>query len=378
MKCYFRAFLVFCISLSLYPQSDLIQENFASSNSTGHSIDINPLEFTDAPNLSDFTNESIIELKDTTEILYGIWDAEDRIIAFDNSKELDNNFIFIYLKTFYNWYLDKVASSTSRNNDTFDVNNTVFLDIQNIKVNFIPLLNSSNCNAYEIVLTYPKSKEKTYIPIAIIDDKLYLDFMIKSNSLNYIDVNDNELSNSYSSVCKVGGIKVSKPYEEKFLTSVYIKDNYIYYIRYWKTDMTYSSEKASFTDGVNKYFVPKHIKSCGNVFTCVNGRSLVIRNVEKKQFNSNNDITDSSENIITFSKPYMINIDKDFSKQKLDKIATENNSKKFPIPQKVFPDSNLDYHIEDITRIEINNQIIQAVRKRQREFYEKYKNTLHY
>ena len=59
-------------------------------------------------------------------------------------------------------------------------------------------------------------------------------------------------------------------------------------------------------------------------------------------------------------------------------IVQQSNSRRAPMPPLPFEPSNLDWHIDDITRLELNNQIIQAVRQRQRDFYEKYQLGLKY
>lgn len=325
----------------------------------------------------------------------GIWEADDRYILFQEKSELNNiiknevelkedKYIWIYLKIFYGWYVDRAAEKTNRKNTKYkyDVNDTVFRDIQNIKIEFSPMVNDENCCAYEIIVSYPGYKEKTVIPVCVIDDKLFLDFAIKTKELPESAVNENTINNklygSWSSIGQVNGIKVSRPIVKDDLTSLYITDDSIYYIRYWKTDMPYSSDMAFFSDGKHKYEVPKHIKSSGNVYTCVTGRSVTIRNVRRQNLPLENYLVNKDVNVMAFGEPYMKKISDSCDLSDMMKIVQVSNSRKAPVPPAPFPPSDLDWHLDDIRRVELSNQLIQAVRKRQREFYEKYKLGLHY
>lgn len=328
-------------------------------------------------------------------IFNGIWEGEDRYILFQEKSELkdivkgdvkltDDNYIWIYLKIFYSWYVDRAAEKTTRKNakNGYDRNDVVFRDIQNIKIQFKPLIDSENCCAYEIIVTYPGIRENTVIPVCIINNQLYLDFAIKTNELpeNAHDekIEKNPLTGSWSSIGKVSGIKVSRPIVKENLTSMYITDDSIYYIRYWKTDMPYSTDMAFFSDGKYKYEVPKHINSAGNIYTCVTGRSVTIRNVQRQKLPLENYIMNSENNVIAFGEPYMKKISESCLLKDMMQIVKVSNARKAPPQDPPFPPAELDWHLEDISRVELSNQLIQAVRKRQREFYEKYKLGLHY
>lgn len=332
--------------------------------------------------------EAFIPTNYVPSIFDGIWEGSDRYLMFQEKSELEQiidneisydekNFIWIYLKTFYGWYIDRAAEKTSRDTTKFpyDSNNTVFRDIQNISIQFRKLIDSDNCCAFELIISYPRIKEKTVIPVAIIDNKLYLDFAIKTSK---DEENNNFLYGSWSSVGKVSGIKVSKPIVSDSLYSYFITNDSIYVIRYWKTDMEFSNEFASFSDGVNKYEIPKHIKSSGKTYTCVTGRSLVIRNVERRNLPLENYVINEEKNVIAFGLPYLTKIQEKCSLKNMMSIVQQSNSRRAPMPPLPFEPSNLDWHIDDITRLELNNQIIQAVRQRQRDFYEKYQLGLKY
>ena len=323
------------------------------------------------------------------EVLDGIWEGSDRYIMFQENSELDEildsqiqldepGYIWCYLKMFYGWYTDRAAEKTNRKNSSYqyDTNDVVFRDIQNIKIEFVPLLNLENCSAFEIVITYPNVKEKYSVPVAVIGDSLFLDFAIRQPQSDSENIknrkNNNDLYGFWSSVPEVSGIKISRPVISDSLYSMYVADDCVYYIRYWQTDMEFSDGLAVFSDGKNKYEVPKHIKSSGKIFTCVNGRSSIIRNVERKALPLENYDVNDDKNIIGLGTPYLSRIEKKCSLENMMKIVMQDNSRRAPYPDPPFPPSNLDWHLDDITRLEINNQIIQAVRRRQREFYEKY------
>lgn len=360
---------------------------------------ISAQEFFDfSENSSDLESENIFVpnpdalaiTENVPEIFDGIWEGNDRYILFQDKSELEQiipsnqklpekKYIWIYLKTFYGWYLDRAAEKTTRENSNYkyDRNNTVFRDIQNITIDFKPLIQSENCNAFEIILTYPTYKESLSIPVCIIDGKLYLDFAIKTNSVLFNDVNQLEKNNflygSWSRVALVSGIKVSKPIISENIISMYVADDCVYYIRYWKTNMPYSEQMAIFSDGEKKYEVPKHIRSAGNIYTCVTGRSLVIRNVSKKAVFSENYVINEEHNVIAFGNPYLKKISENCQLSDMMKIVNTTNAKKAPNPNPPFEPRELDFHLEEINELELNNQIMQAVRKRQQEFYQKYK-----
>lgn len=333
--------------------------------------------------------DALIFSNEVPRILDGIWEGDDRILMFQEKQELEKilskqipleekKYIWCYLKTFYGWYLDRAAEKNNRQNSEYqyDKNNTVFLDIQNIQIQFKKLIQEENCCAYELILSYPKSKTKSIIPIAIVDDKIYLDFAIKNKLPQNSTFENSVYYGSWSRVAKVSGIKISEPIIDDELVSMFITENSIYKIRYWKTDMEFSNDFATFSDGEKKYEVPKHIFSCGNVYTCTTGRSLVIRNIEKQnidnEFLKNELIINEQQNVLAFGKPYLIQKSKDCSLINMMQIVKLNNLQKAPYPDPPFEPSDLDWHLDDINRLEINNQIIQAVRQRQREFYQKY------
>lgn len=312
-------------------------------------------------------------------IFNGIWEGSDRYIMFQEKSELEeivgtdtalkeSEYIWVYLKLFYGWYVDRSAEKTSRADSPYahDTNDAVFRDIQNIKIEFLKLFETDDCGVFEIVITYPNFKERTVVPVAVVGDSLYLDFAVRT------DGSRDSMNGFWSAVPEVSGIKVSRPVFGDSLYSLYVTDECVYSIRYWQTDMEYSGAAAVFYDGGRKYEVPKHIQTAGTVFTCVNGRGTVVRNVGKDLRRLEDCVTDKNKTVAAFGAPYLTRIEKTCSLENMMKIVQTSNARRAPVPDPPFPPSNLDWHTDDITRLELNNQIIQAVRKRQKEFYEKY------
>lgn len=321
--------------------------------------------------------EAVLFSNEVPALFNGIWEGDDRYLMFQEKEELEkiikdevelknDNYIWIYLKTFYGWYLDRAAEKTNKKNSKYkyDSNDVVFRDIQNIQIKFKKLIDDENCQAFEIELKYPNVKEPVVIPVAVIGDELYLDFAIQSF--------DGDFS-SYSRVAKVSGIKVSKPIVAENLYSFYVTDNAVYSIRYWQTDMPYTEAKAFFSDGENKYEVPKHIRSAGNIYTCVTGRSLTIRNVDRlnSAVMKNYKLSEDKKILIT-SKPYLTKISQKADLEAMMQIVQKANSRRAPNPNPPFPPTELDWTIDDQRSYDINLKILSAVYRRHKEFCEKY------
>lgn len=314
--------------------------------------------------------DALLETNEVPACFGGIWENDDRYLLFtenvfektDEDKN-QNNYIWIYLKTFYGWYTDRAAEPSSISKDSVkDHNDTVFLDNQNIQIEFKSLFQTDNASAWEIILSYPRIKEKTIIPVAVIGNEIYLDFALNTTLPEFKD-SQNPLVGSWSRQALSTGLKVSQPRIKDSLYSMYITQSGIYYIRYWQTDMPYSTEKAYFSDGIT-YSVPKHIQSAGKVYTCVTGRRTTIRNVEKTSQNLENYKIDQSGSIMVFGKPYSTKINERAGRKEILEIVEKNNSRRAPYPDPPFPPSNLDWHLEEIYKLEQTNALMREFRKR--------------
>ena len=309
------------------------------------------------------------------EDLYGIWEGKDRFVFIEPvntpsekgavvgehvALEDTKIEIVILLKDYYGWYYDRVVEPTkysksyprTRNSATTRNAEHVYLEVNQID-------KSTFDNTYELVLSYSK-KQRNYIPIVIIDDNMFLNFAVQ-------DKNDR---NFYRGVATSKGISVSEMAVNDNLISYYIKDNSIYNLRYWITDMDYEDSMVSYSKNNFDFSVPKHIISGGNNYACVPGRRKVIRNPNDGQkFNNEQYLLVEDESILLLdSEPYLTRLLDKNSFEELMTIMEEANARRKPDPDPLFPDVNLDFHWDLIDVLEKDNKIIQEVRKRQEAF----------
>lgn len=312
------------------------------------------------------------------ESLKGIWNGNDRIMFIGENGDFS-----IILKVYNGWYFDRASESSG-----FEVNSSRERNAASSKspiivsVDFIPLIDEKDkneANAYEMILSDKKDVLQR-IPIAVSENKIYLDFFIRNSTI----FNDDNLENSpnilenlndsssvygyWEAVNKAENIRLSAIKKDENIYSYFILPDSTYKIRFWKTDMEYDENaRAFFTDGERRFTINKHIFSCGENFTVTQGRRSQIRNVEKSQeipFAAKLDETGyillrGNENFTKMTES---------SKESLLEIVKEANSRKKPNPPLLFPESDLDFHWDLIDSLEKDNKIIQEVRKRQEEF----------
>lgn len=340
----------------------------------------------------------------------GLWERDDRFVMFaesddflesrvqeilsspeasDDEKNAVRNqakYVSILLKTFYGWYLDRTAEPESFSSEARFVNDSTCPEAERIRVEFRPLLRMADAggadqgegSVWEIFIRYPGVREPAIIPLAIIGGNLYLNFAIKLNTENdeSREVADDgtgenppdELLGFWCSLVPTDGVKVSLPASGENIYSTYITRDSVYTIRYWKTDMEYSQERAFFSDGGKTFSVVKHIQSGGKNFSCTNGRSVTIRNVQKTSALPEVYELDSSATICGLGEPYLRRVQNENSVQTVARLVRDAMSKKAPNPDPPFPPSNLDFHMEEIYRLEEGNLIIQSLRKRNKDF----------
>lgn len=340
----------------------------------------------------------------------GLWERDDRFVMFaesddflesrvqeilsspetsDDEKNAVRNqakYVSILLKTFYGWYLDRTAEPESFSSEARFVNDSTCPEAERIRVEFRPLLRMADAvgadqgegSVWEIFIRYPGVREPAIIPLAIIGGNLYLNFAIKLNTENdeSREVADDETGENppdellgfWCSLVPTDGVKVSLPASGENIYSTYITRDSVYTIRYWKTDMEYSQERAFFSDGGKTFSVVKHIQSGGKNFSCTNGRSVTIRNVQKTSARPEVYKLDSSATICGLGEPYLRRVQNENSVQTVARLVRDAMSKKAPNPDPPFPPSNLDFHMEEIYRLEEGNLIIQSLRKRNKDF----------
>ena len=307
----------------------------------------------------------------------GIWQGSDRILMFANLDSMKTGFAdtCIMLKTLYGWYYDRSAeidfSSENFNGCERDLNSVTGSNAEKIKVSFAEIQNSASGSegAWELELKYADNSV-SIVPAARIGSSIFLNFLVKQHA-------DAEPSiyGPWLGVGQAEGICISPVKNAGELTSLYITEDSVYYIRYWQTDMEYSSHQATFYDGEKAFYIAKHIKSAGKIYTCVSGRGTQIRNVRRSPLQADDFLMNDSGTVLTFEKPYLtlLNSEKFLDKESvvmqeyLD-IAEKANSKRKSPPPPLFPVKELDWHWNEINELEKYNGQVQSVRERQRNF----------
>lgn len=319
----------------------------------------------------------------------GVWERDDRYVIFscneENKRPQQKEGAAILLKTFYSWYLDRTAEPASFSAQR-TVNDSTRPDAERIFIEYRPLVTSKgaadDASVWEMFLWLPRLKEASVIPVAIIGGNLYLNFAVKLSSQSD-EASESEgnaqgkedadpLEGFWAQMSEADGVKVCPPVTSTDIYSTYITRDAVYTIRYWRTDMEYTNEMAFFSDGGQTFSVVKHIQSAGKIYTCANGRSVTIRNVQKTNDRPKVYELDSSAQICGLGQPYLKRVQDVGSQEAVAALAKEYFAKRAPNPDPPFPPSKLDWHMDDIRRLEAGNQIIQAVRNRQREFAEKH------
>ncbi len=305
----------------------------------------------------------------------GVWERDDRFVIFScndsEEKAKQKEEAAILLKTFYAWHLDRCAEPESFT-AARSPNDSTCPEAERIFIEYRPLVTSrqsgEEASVWELFIWHPRLREAKVVPAAIIGGNLYLDFAVKLGG----EESEDPLAGFWAQMSKADGIKVCPPLMTSDIYSNYITKDAVYTIRYWRTDMEYTNEMAFFSDGGQTFSVVKHIQSAGKVYTCANGRSVTIRNVQKTNDRPSVYQLDKEAQICGLGEPYLKKVQDKGSQEAVVALEKEYNSRRAPTPDPPFPPSNLDWHLDDIRRLEAGNKIIEAVRKRQREFAEKY------
>lgn len=269
-------------------------------------------------------------------LLQGIWENNNRIITFHQEENTS-----IFLKLFYGWYYDRSGEPVfetperPRNNSTSETPEQVTATFQEI----IPETETSG--AWNINLYYKELDTSVSVPVAIFDNKLYLDFML---------VIENDETTELQAASNADGIKISPPLVSKEVYSLFDSEDALYKIRYWETDMDYDSEtKAVFTNQEASYNVPKHIKIGQTIYTCVPGRGIQIRNIQRipRDFSA---YTYSSDNRICATKePYLTLFST--NQDSLYPEVEEANKRQRPPRKPLLPKPDVDFHYDDIEKL---------------------------
>lgn len=302
--------------------------------------------------------------------LCGLWEGKDRYVFFENNPETDEPEIVVVLKTFYGWYYDRAAEPlTYADLEPRSRNDATSREAEHIKIQINDIAGSlQEDNAWEVKLNYSKS-DIAYIPVTILDNKLYLNFLVKN--LYYDDEGNPIITNNgfWRGNVHSKGFRICDQEEMENIPGFMVVDNKYYDVRYWKSTMDFEEKNAILEYGNESYYVPKHIYSSGNNYACVTGRRIKIRNVwPAKPFIESDYMFNADKTVmIPNQEPYLIKIaDKDTVTQLME-IVKAANSRRKPPQKPYFEPKDLDWHWDLILEAEKNNPYVQEVRKHQAE-----------
>ncbi len=292
------------------------------------------------------------------EILQGVWQGSDRLLLFNGE---DAAFACV-LRVFYRWYDDRAAESEQYAQvSSRDRNNTTSSHPENITIDFKTLYEntSKTAGAYELRVRYPSSKEYSYIPLAVVNGSVYLNFFLKEDSL--VQTESPSQTFFLSDYSAASGITISPPVIKKELLSYLVDGSDSYPVRYWLSDVEFTDraefleQTAQLSDGEKTYTVPKYLQTAGRLYTCTTGRRSEIRNVHKNTALPYDFITDDEHKIYAYSTPYLVYVPGTGNFEQLNSAVKETNSKRHPPQTPVFPAKEPHYRWKEITDIELYN-----------------------
>ena len=306
--------------------------------------------------------------------LTGIWEAKDRYVFFEQNDE-ENPELVVVLKTYYGCYLDRAAEPEAyaekekRTRNTATTRNVEHIKIQNIDTK------ETSDSLYGALDFYYSRWQKNTVPFFLLDEKIYL---------NYFELDSLETGEEHGSIESVNqtsykfyrgiapskGFMISPQNLPKDITGYIIDGEKLYDVRYWQTDMDYSTDYITFSYNDDSYRIPKHLRSCNTNYSCVSGRSKKVRNAVKPfEYNAENFIYNNDGSVFTKNEePYLKLLADRSTFEELMQLVKESNSRRKPDPPALFPESNLDWHWDLIDMLEQNNTLIQEVRARQKAF----------
>lgn len=327
-----------------------------------------------SPDSSNVDNFSLETTSTLPPLLAGLWENSQRVVSFES---LDS--AHVVLKLFYGWYYDRAAepsatrivestlnttqidynySGTSQSD--FETLNSVVLkedvlqsedlpprprndatspQAQHLLVEFQPLIpETETSGAWNIWITYPDTKIRQAIPVAVFDGKLYVDFFLAQ---------DLSPARFFQGASNTQAISIAQPLLAKEVTSYLITGSRMYKIRYWETDMEYDKDGYALLSGEDgSYEVPKHLLIGDTVYTCVAGRRVDIRNIEEIPHDLSNFTLSEDNRIVVQKDAYLTKMDE--SASELYQLIAEANSRKAPPPPPPIPLGDLDFHYDEI------------------------------
>ena len=310
------------------------------------------------------------------EKLTGIWEAKDRYVFFEKNAD-DQPELVVVLKTYYGWYLDRAAEPAEfadkekRTRNTATTRNAEHIKIQNVDTK-----ETGNSLYGELDLYFSRWQKNT-VPFFLLGDEIYLKYFVLDGSETTgatgsleTSENQNVSYKFYRGIAPSKGFMISPQNLPKDITGYIINGNKLYDVRYWQTDMDYSTDYITFEYKEDYYSIPKHLRSCETNYSCVSGRSKKVRNaVRPFEYNAENYIYNDDGSVFTKKEePYLKRLAGKDTFDELIKIVKEANARRKPDPPALFPESNLDWHWDLIDLLEKDNELIQQVRARQKAF----------
>ena len=299
--------------------------------------------------------------------LLGIWESKDRYVFFEQNDE-DQPQLVVLLKTYYGWYLNRAAEPASYNDKEPRVRNTANArNAEHIYIQNINTKETENSLYGSLDLSY-STWQKNTIPFFMLEDSIYLSYFEK-DEIDELENPDKKWT-FYRGVAPSKGFMISPQSIPENITGYIIDDEKLYDVRYWKTDMDYSTDYITFSYKDDSYLIPKHLRSQETNYSCVSGRSKKVRNAVKPfEYKVENFLYNDEGSAFTKNEePYLKQLAGRDTFEELIKIVKEANSKRKPDPPALFPPSDLDWHWDLIDMLEKDNKLIQEVRARQEAF----------
>lgn len=309
-----------------------------------------------AAGVSGVTSDTVVSrpVSDTIpSLLAGIWQGSDRLVLFGKERAADGTTEFaVVLREFYGWYADR-ASEPARYAElaTRPRNNATATPAEHISVRYVTVAENAShtAGAYELLVLYPGEKTPVSIPVAVVDGKLYLDFLVRGNA-QYTDAlpelsspaNADESAEApntgfWRDQGAASGLLISPPAVADELTAYYIADDVVYPLRYWLTEMPYTYETVYVVDGGKRYAVDKYLRVAGNVYTCATGRRTQVRNLKRAAALPSEHSFDSDGVICALGSPYLTRVDDKETPEDLLALVSESNARKAPARKPPFP-----------------------------------------
>ena len=292
---------------------------------------------------------------------------QDRYVFFEQNDE-DQPQLVVLLKTYYGWYLNRAAEPASYNDKEPRVRNTANArNAEHIYIQNINTKETGNSLYGSLDLSY-STWQKNTIPFFMLEDSIYLSYFEK-DEIDELENPDKKWT-FYRGVAPSKGFMISPQSIPDNITGYIIDGEKLYDVRYWKTDMDYSTDYITFSYKDDSYQIPKHLRSQETNYSCVSGRSKKVRNAVKPfEYKAENFLYNDDGSAFTKNgEPYLKQLAGRDTFEELIKIVKEANSKRKPDPPALFPPSDLDWHWDLIDMLEKDNKLIQEVRARQEAF----------